>query len=299
MGITKRLKKIDRTQRIRYAAMVFGILALAPPVGFVAQAFGSSSVCGNLCPRMAIGTGFFSELSRRTAAVALLFLWVGSTFFFGRWMCSHVCPVGGLTEFGSKLVPSRLKVDYTRLFDAPLFRYGFLGAFILLPAVGYASICCGYCNWSAIPELFGAIFVPRLVPMLTFGSRIVSMVLYVGLLGVLARDGRGHCHLACPVGALDSIANAVGARLPFTLRERIQLSKCSGCGNCAKHCPTWAISVDKHAAVKAKIDYHRCTQCRLCESKCPLGAIGYGTPLQSKETDYVEEPEPVYTTDSL
>jgi ferredoxin len=294
MNVAKRWKKIDRKQRLRYGTMVLGILALAPPVGFVAQAFGSATICGNLCMRMAIGTDFMTELSRRTAGVVLLFLWLGGTFFFGRWMCSHGCPVGALTEFGSKLVPRRAKLDYSRLFDAPLFRYGFLGAFILLPAIGYASICCGYCNLSAIPETFGAIFVSRLRPMLTFGSRLVSVGLYVVLLGVLARDGRGHCHLVCPVGALDSIMNAVGARLPFARRERIQVAKCSGCGFCADHCPTWAITVDKNAPERAKIDYHRCNQCRICEGKCPKDAIIYTTPLGAKEEEYGPEAKPVY-----
>jgi formate hydrogenlyase subunit 6/NADH:ubiquinone oxidoreductase subunit I len=294
MNIVTRFKKVDRTQRLRYGTMLLGILALAPPVGFVAQAFGSSSICGNLCPRMAIGTDFLTELSRRTAGVALLLTWLASTVFFGRWMCSHGCPVGGLTEFGSKIVPRRLKLDYSRLFDAPLFRYGFLGAFILLPAVGYASICCGYCNLSAVPEAFGAIFVPRLRPMLTFGSRLVAMGLYIGLLGVLSRDGRGHCHLVCPIGALDSIMNAVGARLPFARRERIQLANCSGCGFCANHCPTWAITVDKQAPEIATIDYHRCNQCRICESKCPKQAIIYSTPLGVKEQEYDPEARPAY-----
>jgi ferredoxin len=204
-----------------------------------------------------------------------------------------------LTEFGSRLVPRRLKLDYCRLFDAPLFRYGFLGAFILLPAVGYASICCGYCNWSVIPESFGAIFVPRLRALLTPGSRLLSIVLYVGLLGVLARDGRGHCHLVCPVGALDSLMNAIGARIPFARRERIQAANCSGCGHCAKNCPSWAITVDKTATEMAKIDYHRCNHCRVCEGICPTKAIHYGKPVGTKERDYVQEPEPVYSSDTL
>jgi formate hydrogenlyase subunit 6/NADH:ubiquinone oxidoreductase subunit I len=93
--------------------------------------------------------------------------------------------------------------------------------------------------------------------------------------------------------------NAIGARLPFARRERIHLAQCSGCGHCAKNCAAWAIRVDKQASEMAKIDYHRCNQCRLCESKCPKHAIGYGTPLKSKEKDYVTEAEPVYSSDSV
>jgi ferredoxin-type protein NapH len=269
----KRLQRIDRTQRLRYALMVLGILALAPPVGFLAQFFGSSTICGNLCPRMAIGTSFVRELFSRTWGVCLLLIWLGTTFFFGRWVCGHICPVGGLTEFGSKLLPHRFKIDYPRAVDAPLFRYGFLGAYLLLPAVGFASICCSYCSFSTIPEFFGTIFKPQTWLMLATGYRFVSILLFVFVLGVIAVDGRGHCHLLCPLGAVDSILNALGARLPFTYRERIDLSKCTGCGICEKECPAAAITVDRRAAEMARIDYHRCYQCRICEAKCARNAI--------------------------
>lgn len=281
--LKRRFNKVDNKQWLRYGLMVLGILALAPPVGFVAQLFGSGTICGNLCPRMAIGTDFMRELFTRTAGVALLFIWLGITLFFGRWMCSHVCPVGGLTEFGSKLLPKKLKVDYTKNFDSPLFRYGFLGAYILMPVVGVNSICCSYCSFSVVPDLFGALFRPELLTMLMTGSRLVSIFLFVLLLGVFTRDGRGHCHLVCPVGAVDSLVNWLAARLLFVWRERIRLSDCSGCGHCATNCPSNAITVNKEAAIIAVINQRRCYQCRRCESDCPTHAIYYGRPMRAKK----------------
>lgn len=281
MGIVNKLKNMDRRQRIRYGVMILGILALVPPMGFLAQAFGGSAFCGPLCPRMAIGFDFPREIFSRTAGVTLLFIWLGSTFFFGRWFCSHFCPAGGLTEFGSKLLPGRAKVDYCRIIDAPLFRYGFLAAFILLPAFGIATICCPYCNIAIIPTAFGAIFLPEARGMLTTGIRLTSIVIFILLLGIFARDGRGHCHLLCPIGALDSIVNFVGAKLPFTWRTRVVPEKCPGCGLCIKDCPTWAISIEEQEQGKkvAKIDHHRCNQCRICEAKCPKDAITYSLGL--------------------
>lgn len=265
---------MDRRQKVRYGLMVLGILALAPPIGFLAQAFGGSEFCGPLCPRMAIGFDFPRELVSRTAGVGLLFIWLGGTFFFGRWICSHFCPAGGLTEFASKLLPRRAKVDYCRIIDAPLFRYGFLFAFILLPVFGIASMCCAYCNIRAIPQTFGAIFTPGARAMFITGISVASVIMYVLLLGIFSRDGRGHCHLLCPIGALDTIANYIGAKLPFTRRIRIQREKCTGCGLCIEDCPTWAISMDEEENV-AKIDYHRCNQCRICEASCPVDTITY------------------------
>ncbi len=272
----KNLKSLDKKQKLRYTIMVIGVLALAPPVGFVTQWFGSGTLCGNLCPRMAIGTAFTRELFTRTAGVALLFIWLGITLFFGRWMCSHVCPAGGLTEFGSKLLPKRFKIDYTKIIDAPLFRYGFLGAYIILPIMGVESICCSYCSFSVIPETFGALFVPRLGFMLVSGTRLVSIFMFVFLLGIFARDGRGHCHLVCPVGALDSIVNAIGAKFKFTFRERVIPDTCSGCGECVANCPANAIVVDQDTDLILEIDQRRCYQCRLCESDCPTQTIYYG-----------------------
>lgn len=275
MRIVNKLKNMDRRQRIRYGVMILGVVALVPPMGFLVQAFGGAGFCGPLCPRMAIGFDFPREVVTRTAGVGLLFIWLGSTFFFGRWICSHFCPAGGLTEFGSKLLPRWAKVDYCRIVNAPLFRYGFLAAYILLPAFAVASICCPYCNLTAIPATFGAIFLPECRALLTTGIRVTSIAMFVVVLGIFATDGRGHCHLLCPIGALDSIANFIGAKLPFTWRTRVQREKCNGCGLCIKDCPVNAISIVEQREKVAVLNYHRCHNCRICEAKCPKDAITY------------------------
>jgi ferredoxin-type protein NapH len=297
LKIVKNLKKVKKKQWIRYGWMVVGILAFAPPVAFIPQLLGNGTICGNLCPRMAIGTSFTRELFSRTAGVSLLFIWLGITLFWGRWMCSHICPAGNLTEFGSKLIPGRFRIDYAKIVDAPLFRYGFLGAYILLPVVGVSSICCSFCSFSVIPESFGALFTPRMADMLISGTRLISVILFVFVLGIFARDGRGHCHLVCPVGALDSIVNALGAKLPFTLRERVKVSDCSGCGLCVKKCPASAITVDKQAAEIVKIDQRRCYLCRSCESDCPKKVFYFGKLAKQKEAWYDKKVEQVPVLD--
>jgi ferredoxin-type protein NapH len=273
MQIIQRLPKISRTQILRYSIMILGILALAPPVGFLVQALGGSMTCGVMCPRMPIGSGFFRAIFSQIAGVLLLLGWLGITFFFGRWMCSHVCAAGSLTEFGSKLLPKAVKIDYNRILDVPIFRYGFFAGYLLLPVLGFASVCCSYCNLSTIPETFGAIFSPEIRAGMLTGSKAISVMMYVGFFGVVAKDGRGHCHMLCPIGAVDSIVAALGARVPFTFRTRVKAQACSGCGACAKSCPTAAITVNAESHL-ASVDYRRCFQCRLCEDKCPNKAIG-------------------------
>jgi ferredoxin len=47
-------------------------------------------------------------------------------------------------------------------------------------------------------------------------------------------------------------------------------SKCTGCGKCAKYCPTAAISViDK----KVQLDTNKCIGCGQCVHQCAFSAV--------------------------
>jgi ferredoxin len=50
----------------------------------------------------------------------------------------------------------------------------------------------------------------------------------------------------------------------------IRRNICSGCGACARICPTGAISLDDG---KARIDQAKCNDCYRCIQACPKGAI--------------------------
>jgi MinD superfamily P-loop ATPase len=52
----------------------------------------------------------------------------------------------------------------------------------------------------------------------------------------------------------------------------IDQARCTGCGVCAKLCPTNAVEV--HANLAAIVRPLACTYCELCETYCPTGAIG-------------------------
>ncbi len=51
---------------------------------------------------------------------------------------------------------------------------------------------------------------------------------------------------------------------------KVDVEKCTGCGDCVSECPTEAIEMDNDKAV---IDDEACVDCGACVDVCPNGAI--------------------------
>ena len=261
--------------RHRVWIMVLALILFLPPLSFLFQFTGDSNFCGTWCPRMFFvwrsGTGiqaYFMGYLRSFMGAGLVLGVLATTFFFGRYWCSHLCPIGGSMELGSRLVPRFLKIDYSRI-PAPALRYGYLSVYFGAAALGLGSLCCGYCNFAAVPRMFGAPFSGADLAyfLRTAGLINLGMVL---LLGVFAKGGRAYCNLLCPVGALDGLSNRFGIR--WGRRVAVQSDRCNGCGQCLDGCPTWAIDLKNGSA---RIDALSCMPCGLCQTACTRGAIGY------------------------
>lgn len=260
--------------RKRYWIMALGILIFLPPLSFIFQITQDSNFCGTWCPRMFFVwrqgitlERYMDGILRSYMGAALVFGILATTFAFGRYWCSHICPVGGALELGSRLVPKPLKIDYSSVPGAPV-RYGYLSVYLLAPLFGIGSLCCRYCNFATVPRLFGAAFSPADMSYFLRTAGLVNLALIV-LLGFLSRGGRAYCNLICPIGALDALFNRIG--LKMGKRMRIDESRCNACGKCASACPTWAIDVDD----RARLDPLSCMPCRICEERCPKEAIRY------------------------
>ena len=263
--------------RYRLWILIVSILVLMPPLSALFQTTADSNFCGSWCPRMffvwrkGMTAGeFLMGFARSSMGVVLVFGILASTFFLGRYWCSHLCPIGGTMELGSRIVPKRMKIDFSGL-PASSFRYGYLAVYFIASAVGIGSLCCNYCNFAAVPRMYGAAFLQADTLYFLRTAGLINLGLVV-VLGFLAKGGRAYCNLLCPVGALDALSNRIGSR--FGKKMRVDASRCDACGACAKVCPTWSIALKDTAS----IDHLSCMPCRECEKICPKEAIQYGNP---------------------
>lgn len=264
--------------RHRFKIILASMVLLLPPLAAVFQISGDTTFCGTWCPRMFFswrkgmsGSEYLVGFARSYLGVALVVGILASTFLFSRYWCSHLCPIGGALETGSRLVPTWMKIDFSGTPAAPM-RYGYLAVYLLAPALGLGSLCCGYCNFASVPRLFGAAFSQADMAYFLRTAGLINLGLIV-VLGFLAKGGRAYCNFLCPVGALDALSNRIGQT--FGRRFRIEPSRCISCGACAKACPTWAINTDK--AGTRTIDQLSCVPCGECEKVCTREAIRYGT----------------------
>lgn len=263
----------------RYLFILLGILLFLPPWSPLPQLVGEVNMCGTVCPRMfyifsrgGIWAGLLTGIKAMWFGALLVSLVLTVTLFCGRLWCSHCCPVGGATELVNCGLPAWCKLNWTFI-DAPAFRYGYLFVFMAGAVVGIGAISCKLCNFRVIPFLVGAPFVPAYQTYLQSSMGLAGL-LTITLTGFLARGGRGYCNLLCPVGALDSMVNYLGAKLPFARRMITDRSRCNGCGRCVESCMVWALRHDGEQGVaRSQLS---CLACRECAKVCPRGAIRYG-----------------------
>ncbi len=263
--------------KYRFWFLLAGIFLFLPPLSFLFQFTADHNFCGTWCPRMFFvwraGTDlnhYLAGFARSYMGVILVLSILLITVFFGRLWCSHLCPIGGAMELGSRLVPSKFKINYSKV-PAPSFRYGYFLVYMLAPALGIGSLCCRYCNFAAIPRLFGAPFSSADLSYFLRTAGLINLGLVL-VFGFFAAGGRAYCNLLCPIGAIDAFVNKISSS--FGKRVRIDNEKCTKCGLCVDVCPTWAIKINE----RAEIDQLSCIPCRKCEKICPVGAIYYGKP---------------------
>lgn len=191
------------------------------------------------------------------------------SFFFGPIFCGKLCPAGAITEYLSKLVPVRYQFNWGDFIDITPIRYGMLTGYMILPFWG-KLLACNYCNFYLF-DLFINYFLFGYYISLT-SSLIITVFLWVIILGLFTRGGRGFCNFLCPVGAIQNLIHILGCKFNFVYRLKISQKKCIGCKKCSNVCPMNSIKIQKNKAIYNK---YNCIICDVCINKCPVGAISY------------------------
>ena len=188
-----------------------------------------------------------------------------------RGFCGYVCPLGTTIDLFDWAVSrrlSRFRVNaagwWVRL------KYMLLGA--TLVAALFGVLLSGFV--AAIPVITrAAAFV--LTPLAIGWTRdwhqippigtqhLLSLTLFVAILGLGLLQPRFWCKYACPSGALFSLGNL------FRVSERKVEASCIHCGHCINVCPFDAIKAD---FTTRTLD---CTFCQTCGGVCPTHSIRF------------------------
>ncbi len=203
-----------------------------------------------------------------------------------RGFCGYLCPLGTTIDLFDWAVGRRLQ----------RFRVAADGwwvhiRFYLLLGVMIAA-CCGVLlsgYVSAIPVITrGLLFTVapvqngvangwHQVPEWNSGH-VVSVLLFMGVLGLGLLRPRFWCKYVCPSGAVFSVANL------FRLSERKVDSSCIHCNKCVEICPFDAIKPDFTTRTAD------CTLCQSCGGVCPTHSIHFTGRLDFVELKTPNDP---------
>lgn len=276
----------DGYRLLGYAAgflLFFGPVALFQRAIAFLLGYQSVPIIHSLCFRIPIehlldGKFFVMGL---TASVGTILLFAAA-FFWGPLFCGHLCPAGAVPEYFSKAIPARFKINWSRAVPVTPLRYGFLLGFALAPFTG-GYLACTYCNFYVFDLFANYALWGRIVAFTS--SQLVTIILWLFVLGLFTQGGRGFCNFFCPVGALQNLIYSLGCKLPFSWRLRINPTRCNGCGRCADACPMTSLRLSAQGLER---NIHNCILCFECVNHCPTGAIAY-TRRDGKRENHVEQ----------
>lgn len=200
-------------------------------------------------------------------AALLLFLAVcTSALLVKKGFCGFVCPVGFAGEMAG-LLGARLALARAlpRWLDLPLraIKYLILGFFLWtillkMPAAAIGAFLSGSTNLTADIRMFLFFAAPSTGAMITAGL----------LFGLPLLVKHGWCRYLCPYGALLGLLSFLSP-----LKIHRNTSACTGCGRCARACPS-ALPVDQKTVILSD----ECTGCLTCVGRCPEeGALRLST----------------------
>lgn len=220
-------------------------------------------------PLVGLSTSLASRAWVKSLAWGCLMLAIG--LVIPRVFCGYLCPLGTLIDGADWLLwrrVSRLRVAGRGWWRN--LRHYLLAGILVAGACGV--LVSGFV--AAIPVVTRALalLVKPLqtaaergwhqVPPIT-GGQVLSIGLFVTILGLGILAPRFWCRYICPTGALFSLASFL------RLTDRKVSESCVRCGKCAKACSFDAIGPDFEARIQD------CTFCQTCAGVCPAESVGF------------------------
>lgn len=213
--------------------------ALQYSAGTARLALGSGAGVWSVLPVYVLGTVF------------------GFSVLLGRFMCGWFCPFGWLQDLLARLRRRHLRLPPWTGY----LRYVFLvGLVFVVPYYTQEPWFSKLCPQGALQ---GGLLQPLLHPELRVGMGTwwyLKQALLLAWLVAFIFVRRPFCRLMCPLGALFALFYRV-----CVLQIRLDPARCTGCGWCARICPT-GLDPRRHAGS------HLCVFCLQCR-KCPHEAI--------------------------
>ncbi|MBF0331543.1 MAG: FMN-binding protein [Candidatus Omnitrophica bacterium] len=200
------------------------------------------------------GLGKAPDFSQNTLWWMFLIIGILSAFLIGRVYCGSLCPFASIQEI-LFMFKSR-RADTTPVITPVIDKYSRLIKYILLLILMSLAL---YLNSGAIANI-----EPFITLFAGHGSKLAwAFLAFMLVLAIF--NYRFWCKYLCPVGALTGLAAVFSF---FKIKPR---STCNGCGDCARICPTEAITSDKKGI--PAIDMAECINCAKCLRACPVNAL--------------------------
>lgn len=245
-----------------------------------------------------------------TFNISIILFLILLTLLLGRVYCSVICPLGIFQDLISWFTGKRKKNRFTYSPALNWLRYGMLSLFIIAIFADLSALMALLAPYSSYGRIAANLFSPVYqaannglatlaekqdsyafytvdIWMKSLPTFCIALLTFIILFILASKNGRTYCNTICPVGSILGILSRFSLFKPV-----INISKCNGCGLCARNCKAACIHSKAHT-----IDYSRCVLCFDCIGKCRQGAITYAwrprelsagssDKLSEKETDH-------------